>query len=129
MGKEEVGGNVGWNALTGQDKIGGRICNCGNQGIVVGIKRVGGNIGQNARGGRIDNCKNEGEVRGSLDIIGGNIGLNSGTVNICFNQGIVRGDKKVRGNIGLNVKGGIFGNCKNKGRVLCNKIEEKNSEL
>lgn len=120
---EDVGGNVGWNTekadtsdsvnsgnVKGGKNVGGNVglndgtaTNNKNSGDITGKDNVGGNVGDNSKTGTVTNPENSGDVSGTGDNVGGNVGLNDGTVSgTSTNTGDVKGDEGVGGNIGNN---------------------------
>ena len=88
-GGEDVGGVVGYNAVT---PLGASsVKNCYNTGEVSGIGSVGGIVGYNVDfdgySASVENCYNTGSVTGvtgSSDYVGGVVGDNRGTVKNCY---------------------------------------------
>ncbi len=97
-----VGGLVGYNE--------GLISNCFFQGSVSGVGGVGGLVGANDQGSVI-NCHTDVNLNdlGTLDNIGGLIGVNNGKVEDCSSTGIVTGSFYTGGLIGAN-GGGFINN-------------------
>ncbi len=77
-----------------------------------GNQRVGSVVGINS--GTIENCYNEGTVSGSVGV-GGVVGYNVGTITNCYNTGAVSGNERIGGVVGENY--GTITNCNNTGEV------------
>lgn len=93
-GGDNTGGLVGY---SGQ----GTITGCVADAEVNGAANVGGLIGQ-AWDSSITLCDSLGNSTGTLNNIGGLVGLNEGIINNTYSQGAVSGNSQVGGLVGNN---------------------------
>ena len=99
----------------------GTVQNLSVSGSVSGRMYVGGVVGLNS--GTVENCYNTGNISGNISggsPVGGVVGRNDGTVKNCYNTGKVSGNY-VGGVVGLN-NSGIVKNCHNIGEVSGNQV-------
>lgn len=120
-GTNQVGGISGVNhnnAVSSQNA--GTIDKANNTGAISGKMSVGGIVGENYS--NISNSSNSGDVIGTLQKIGGIVGLNglldakSGTIENVINIGAVTGTAVVGGIAGEN-KSAKIENARNSGKV------------
>ena len=102
IGGESIGSLVGSNG----PPEGGTIARCYSTGYVHGRRYVGGLVGQNngyGIYGIVSQCYSTAYVRNWGDFTGGLVGMNSGTIELCYSTGSVRGYSFVGGLVGQNL--------------------------
>ena len=116
----DVSGTSGVGGMAGWVVNGTKILNCANRGTVAGTSSVGGLVGRN---GNVESSYNLGIVKGvasaeaqiqgtnDSEDVGGIVGYHLGTVNKCYNDGLVTGYKNVGGIVGNN--SGTVNQCHN----------------
>ena len=130
LGKDYIGGVVGFNDAFSLDKGTPTTKNCYNRGEVKGLNQsngysedVGGITGRNENS-IVDNCYNFGNITG-YDSVGGIVGnsMSSSSVSNCYNIGKITGyECSIGGIVGCNSTysstNNVIKNCYNTGDVI-----------
>lgn len=99
----------------------GSVSDCSAQGSTSGAKYIGGVNAYNAKDSVVERCFHTGFAKGTADFVGGVSAANDGTVDSCYNTGLVMGGAAqlrsyVSGVVGWN--DGVATNLYNTGSVL-----------
>lgn len=89
------------------------IDNCHNYTNVSCVKFAGGIVGYLSKDAEITRCHNEGAISSGDDWGSGGIAgaTSDGTVNNCYNLGVVSGESRVGGIVGSYEKASVVKNC------------------
>ena len=109
--------NGSYQGLFGYIDQSGTVKNLGVDGTVKGKLYVGGVVGINS--GTVDTCYNTGKVSDTGGYVGGVVGINGGTVDTCYNTGKVSGTGSFVSDVGgvVGRNNGEINTCYNTGDV------------